>query len=391
MKNPKKIIPYSRQNISEEDIEFVNKVLRSEYLTNGPVVDKFEEKISKRFNSKYSTVVNSATSDLHISCLAMGLGKSDILWTVPNTFVATANCAIYCNAKIDFVDTEEKTNLISIDALKSKLEFAKKNNKLPKIVIPVHLCGQPTLQEEIFRLSKEYGFKIIEDASHSMGGSRNGELVGSCKWSHATIFSFHPVKIITSGEGGVVLSNSKDFDRKCKLFRTNGITRDRSLFINEDKGPWYYEQQSIGYNYKLSDIHSALGLSQLNKINKFVKERNRIADTYNTELKDLPIYLPHVLKGNRSTYHLYVIRIKDQKIKFSHKQIFKKLIEKGIKVNLHYYPVHLQPYYKSLGFKKKMFPVSEKYADQAISIPIFPGLKESEQLFVIEEISKLLN
>lgn len=391
MKNPKQIIPYSRQNISEEDIEFVNKVLRSEYLTDGPVVNKFEDTISKKFNSKYSTVVNSATSALHISCLAIGLGKNDLVWTVPNTFVATANCAIYCNAKIDFVDTEEKTNLISIDALKSKLEFAKKNNKLPKIVIPVHLGGQPTLQEKIYRLSKEYGFKIIEDASHSMGGSRNGELVGSCKWSHATIFSFHPVKIITSGEGGVVLSNCKDFDRKCKLSRTNGITRDRSLFVNEDEGPWYYEQQSIGHNYKLSDIHSALGLSQIKKIDKFVNERNKIANIYNAELKNLPIHLPHVLNGNRSTYHLYVIRLKDQKIKLSHKQIFKKLIEKGIKVNLHYYPVHLQPFYRNLGFKENMFPVSENYAKQAISIPIFPGLKESEQLFVIEEISKLLN
>jgi UDP-4-amino-4,6-dideoxy-N-acetyl-beta-L-altrosamine transaminase len=391
MKGLKKKIPYSRQNISEEDIECVNKVLRSEYLTNGPVVDEFEDTIKKKFNSKYATVVNSASSALHISCLAMGLGKNDTLWTVPNTFVATANCAIHCNASVDFVDIEEKTSLMCVEALKKKLKFAKKNNKLPKIIIPVHLGGQPTLQEEIYKLSLEYGFKIIEDASHSMGATRNGDLVGNCKWSHATVFSFHPVKIITSGEGGAVLSNDKEFDRKCKLFRSNGITRDRSFFHNKDKGPWYYEQQSIGFNYKLSDIHSALGLSQLNRLNKFIKERNRIADIYNTELKDLPIHLPKIINGNKSSYHLYIIRTIKEMTKYSHSELHNELINRGIKVNLHYYPVHLHPHYKSLGFKENMFPVSEKYAEQAISIPIFPGLTESQQSHVIEEISKLVN
>ena len=385
------MIPYSRQHISESDIEFINKVLRSDYLTSGPIVDQFEKSLKEKFGCDYSTVVNSATSALHISCLAMGLGKNDILWTVPNTFVASANCAIYCNAEIDFVDTDESTNLISVEALRVKLEIAKKNNKLPKILVPVHLSGQPTLQEEIYKLSTEYSFKIIEDASHSVGASRNDEPVGNCKWSHATVFSFHPVKIITSGEGGSVLSNDKEFDRKCKMIRTNGITRDRLKFQNEDKGPWYYEQQILGYNYRLSDIHSALGLSQLKKTSEFVDKRNKIANNYNSELKNLPVHLPYILDGNRSSYHLYIIRVMTEKIKISHREIHLKLIEKGIKVNLHYYPVHLQPFYRSLGFKEGMFPISEKYAQQAISIPIFPGLTESQQSYVVEEITKLLN
>jgi UDP-4-amino-4,6-dideoxy-N-acetyl-beta-L-altrosamine transaminase len=391
MKVLKKIIPYSRHCISEDDIEFVSKVLRSDFLTNGPIVEQFEKLLKKQFCSNYSTVVNSATSALHISCLAMGLGKNDILWTVPNTFVASANCAVYCNAEIDFVDIEEKTSLISVETLKIKLEIAKINNKLPKILIPVHLAGQPTLQEEIFKLSSEYNFKIIEDASHSVGASRNGETVGNCKFSHATIFSFHPVKTITTGEGGAVLSNDQEFDRKCKTLRTSGITRDRSFFSGEDKGQWYYEQQLLGYNYKLSDIHAALGISQLRKISKFVTERNKIAKNYDTELKNLPIHLPYILEGNKSTYHLYVIRLIKEKIKLSHKEIHSTLIKKGINVSLHYYPVHLQPFYRSLGFKEKMFPISEKYAQEAISIPIFPGLTESQQYYVIEKIKKLLN
>ncbi len=385
------MIPYSRQNISEDDIEFVNKVLRSDYLTSGPIVDQFEETIKNEFGCKYSTVVNSATSALHISCLALGLGKNDILWTVPNTFVASANCAIYCNAQIDFVDIDENSNLISIEVLNKKLEIAKKNNKIPKILVPVHLTGQPTLQEEIYNLSNEYGFKILEDASHSVGASRNKEPVGNCKWSHATVFSFHPVKIVTSGEGGAVLTNDSELDKKCKLLRTNGINRDSSFFINKNKGPWYYEQQLLGYNYKLSDIHSALGLSQLKKTSKFVVERNKIANNYDNELKDLPINLPYILDGNQSSYHLYVIRLMTKEIKLSHKEIHTKLIEKGIKVNLHYYPVHLQPFYRSLGFKENMFPVAEKYAQQAISIPIFPGLTENQQSYVVEEISRIIN
>ena len=383
------MIPYSRQNISEDDIEFVNKVLRSDYLTSGPIVDKFEKTIKNQFGCNYSTVVNSATSALHIACLALDLKKNDFLWTVPNTFVASANCAIYCNAQIDFVDIDENSGLLSVEALIQKLEIAKKNNKLPKILVPVHLTGQPTLQEEIYNLSVEYGFKILEDASHSVGASRNKESVGNCKWSHATVFSFHPVKIVTSGEGGAVLTNDNELDKKCKLLRTNGITRDKSLFMNENKGPWYYEQQLLGYNYKLSDIHSALGLSQLKKTSKFVMERNKIAKIYDKELKNLPINLPYILDGNQSSYH--VIRLIPNEIKLSHKEIHTKLIEKGINVNLHYYPVHLQPFYRTLGFKENMFPVSENYAKQAISIPIFPGLTENQQSYVVEEISKIIN
>ena len=384
------MIPYSRQNISEDDIEAVIKVLKSEFLTNGPIVNQFEIACSHNFKVKYCTSMNSATSALHVACLSLGLKKNDIVWTTPNTFVASANCALYCGAKIDFVDINSETNLIDIQLLSKKLDKAEKANKLPKIIIPVHLTGQPTNQEDIYKLSKKYNFKIIEDASHSMGAIRNKEPVGTCKWSDITIFSFHPVKIITTGEGGMILTNNVDVNHKAKLFRTSGITREKSYFDNKNLGPWYYEQLVLGYNYKMTDIQAALGMSQLKRLDAFVNERNEIAKSYNDELINLPIKLPFIMKENYSSFHLYVIRLEIDKIKITHKEVHQKLIEKGISVNLHYFPVHLHPFYQKLGFKNGMFPESEKYAEQAISIPIFPGLSNIDQEYIIKTLRKIL-
>ncbi len=384
------MIPYSRQNISEEDVESVIKVLKSDFLTNGPVIKKFESLCSEKFNAKYCISMNSATSALHVACLSLGLKKNDIVWTTPNTFVASANCALYCGAKIDFVDINSQTNLIDIELLGEKLSKAKKEKKLPKIIIPVHLTGQPTNQEEIYRLSKKYNFKIIEDASHSMGASRNKEPVGTCKWSDITIFSFHPVKIITTGEGGMILTNNTEVNNKAQLFRTSGITREKKYFKNKNLGPWYYEQLVLGYNYKLTDIQAALGISQLKRLNSFVNERNEIAKIYNAELSNLPLKLPHIIKENYSSFHLYVIRLENDKIKITHKEVHQKLIEKKIGVNLHYFPVHLHPLYQTIGFKNGMFPEAEQYAREAISIPIFPGLSNVDQEYIVESIRKIL-
>ena len=382
-------IPYGRQYIDERDVAAVKNVLKSDFLTQGPQVEFFEKDISKRVSSKYAVAVNSATSALHIACLAIGLGKGDILWTVPNSFVASANCGLYCGAKVDFVDIDSKTWNISIESLKKKLLQAKKQKKLPKILIPVHLGGNPSNQQDIFELSKKYGFKIIEDASHSIGASNNGEPVGSCKWSDITIFSFHPVKIITSGEGGVATTNDKYLFKRLNLFRTHGITKNKSDFVSKDTKEWLYEQHELGFNYRMTDIQAALGRSQLKKIDIFIKKRNQIASRYYEFLSGLPLKFQKIDKKIISSFHLFIIRWEED-VKISHEVFFKKLRNEGIMVNLHYIPIHLQPYYKQLGFKKGMFIESENYAESAISIPIYPKLSLSEQKFVSKSISKLL-
>lgn len=382
-------IPYGRQYIDERDVAAVKNVLKSDFLTQGPQVEFFEKDISKRVSSKYAVAVNSATSALHIACLAIGLGKGDILWTVPNSFVASANCGLYCGAKVDFVDIDSKTWNISIESLKKKLLQAKKQKKLPKILIPVHLGGNPSNQQDIFELSKKYGFKIIEDASHSIGASNNGEPVGSCKWSDITIFSFHPVKIITSGEGGVATTNDKYLFKRLNLFRTHGITKNKSDFVSKDTKEWLYEQHELGFNYRMTDIQAALGRSQLKKIDIFIKKRNQIASRYYEFLSGLPLKFQKIDKKIISSFHLFIIRLEED-VKISHEVFFKKLRNEGIMVNLHYIPIHLQPYYKQLGFKKGMFIESENYAESAISIPIYPKLSLSEQKFVSKSISKLL-
>ncbi len=383
------MIPYNKQYIDRDDINNVIKVLKSPLITQGNQVPKLEKKIAKRCNAKFAVAVNSATSALHIACLATDLKKDDILWTVPNTFVASANCGLYCGAKVDFVDIDNKTYNIDINKLEKKLKEAKKKNCLPKILVPVHFAGQPTKQDRIWKLSKLYNFTVIEDASHSFGASYKSIKVGSCKWSHMTIFSFHPVKMITTGEGGMVLTNNKKTANRIQMLRNSGITREKKLLKERNGGPWYYEQQMLGFNYRMTDIQAALGISQLNKLNKFIKKRNAIAKRYDFLLKDLPIQLPFIEKYTISSFHLYVIRLKNQSSR-SYKSIFSKLRRSGIGVNLHYLPVHLQPYYRLLGFKEGDFPISENYSSEALSLPMYYGLSESDQKKVVKQLTKII-
>jgi len=379
--------PFSRQSIDKKDINAVLKVLKSNFLTQGPTVKYFEKKIAKFVNCKFAVASNSGSSALHIACLALGIKKNDLVWTVPSTFAASANCAINCGANIDFVDIDKETFNISVEKLSVKLEEARKKKRLPKLIIPVHLGGQPTEQKKIWKLSKKYKFKILEDASHSIGAKHFGEPTGSCKWSHITVFSFHPVKIITTGEGGVALTNDKKVAYKMQMFRTNGITKERKRFIFKNKNsPWYYEQQNTGFNYRMSDISAALGLSQLKKINKFLKRRNQIANLYKKLLFGIPIKIQKILPQNYSSYHLFIISFDLKSCKYNYKQLFKKFREKKIFVNLHYMPLHLNPYFKKLGFKKKQYPVAESYAQNSLSIPIYYGLKKKEIYRIVQLI-----
>jgi len=380
------MIPYSKQNIADDDIKSVVKVLKSKILTQGKEVIKFEKNIAKFVGSKYSIAVSSASAALHLSCLALELKKNEILWTVPNTFIASASCALHCQAGVDFVDIDDATSNISIEKLKIKLINAKKKKCLPKVLIPVHFAGQPTQQKEIYNLSKKYKFKIIEDASHSLGSLHQKERVGSCKWSDLTVFSFHPVKPITTAEGGIITTNNKKHYEKLIKLRNHGISRNyKELKI---KSNWYYEQQLLGFNYRMNEIQAALGISQLKKINKFNASRNKIANFYFKHLKNLPIKLPLVKKENYSSFHLFVIKVDRNIIKRSYDKIYKDLIAKGLGVNLHYLPVHLHPVFKKIGFKKGDFPVSEKHASSAFSIPVFYDLKEHEQKKIIKILKK---
>jgi len=384
------MIPYSCQSISEDDIDAVVKVLRAELLTQGPTIPLFENAICDYTGSKYGVAVNSATSALHIACLALGLGEGDILWTTPNSFVASSNCALYCNAKVDFVDIDPSTWNMCVDALEQKLINAKKRNLLPKIIIPVHLCGLSCDMEKIQKLSEEYGFYIIEDASHAIGGYYKGKPIGSGYYSDITVFSFHPVKIITAGEGGMAMTNNKDLATKMGLYRSHGITRDGNLMHATPDGPWYYEQVDLGYNYRLTDIHAALGLSQFKKVDKFVQKRNDIANRYDMSLQKLPIISQLRPDNYYSAMHLYVIRLQLDKLERSHLEIFNEL-RNDILVNLHYMPIHLQPWYKKMGFRNGDFPNAELYYKEAISIPCFPDLTGDQFDFVIEKLHNIIN
>jgi UDP-4-amino-4,6-dideoxy-N-acetyl-beta-L-altrosamine transaminase len=379
------MIPYSRQNVTLEDIKEVNKVLKSNFLTQGPTVSIFERKIAKIVSAKYGVATNSATSALHVACLALGLNKNDYLWTTAISFVASANCGLYCNAKVKFIDIDSNTFNISIKELEKNLVEAKKNKKLPKIVVPVHLAGNPVDQEKIFKLSKKFGFKIIEDASHALGAFRNNEPVGSCKWSHIAVFSFHPVKIITTGEGGIAVTNNKYLSRKMKMFSEHGITKVSSEFKKKMPGYWYYEQQELGYNYRMSDIHAALGISQLKRLTKDNKIRNKIAKIYIESLKNLPVKFQEIPKENFSSYHLLIIWINDGAIKKKHKKLFQALRDNNILVNIHYIPIYKHPYH-SKNNNKNNFPISEQYYKSAISLPLFPQLKSYQQKKVIKII-----
>ncbi len=380
------MIPYSTQKIDKKDIKEVIKTLKSPFLTQGPKVTQFEKVISSSVNAKYAAATNSATSALHISCMALGFKKGDILWTTPNTFVASSNCALHLGGKVDFVDIDYLTGNIDLRLLEKKLIHAKKKGKLPKILVPVHFAGFPTEQDKIFRLSKKYKFKIIEDASHSLGAKYKNEKVGSCKWSDISIFSFHPVKIITTLEGGVAVTNNKLIYDKLKLFLNHGITKNQKKFKFKNKKLWYYEQQLLGLNFRMTDVSAALGLSQLKKLKSFVAVRNKIARNYNKHLSQKYLYIPKIEKNVLSSFHLYVIKVKNEYLKY-HEKLFNYLRKNKINVNLHYIPVHLHPYYRKLGFKKGDFKESEKHAQTSISIPIFPGLKLRQILKVCNLIN----
>ncbi len=383
------MIPYGRQEVTESDIDAVVRVLRSDFLTQGPAVPEFELAIANYVGAQYAVAVSSATAALHVACLALGLEAGDRLWTSPNTFVASANCGLYCGAAVDFVDIDEDTGNISILALKEKLLLAKQVATLPKIVVAVHFAGQPTDQEEIWKLSKEYGFSVIEDASHSIGASRSGLKVGNCRWSDITVFSFHPVKIITSAEGGMALTNDPQLNARMELFRSHGITRDpNKLIVGQDR-PWHYEQQELGFNYRMTDIQAALGSSQLNRIDTYVNARNHLALRYERLLKGLPLQSLSVRPMNRSAYHLYVIRL-DTRLESRRREIFLGMRKVGIGVNVHYTPVHLQPFYRGFGFKEGDFPAAERYAARAITLPLYPQLTEENQDRVIAELTELL-
>ncbi len=381
-------IPYSRQWIDNQDLREVEKVLKSDFITQGPKIDEFETEISRYVNSSYCIAVNSATSALHLACLALGLKKGDLFWTSPISFVASANCGIYCGAEVDFVDIHEDTFNIDVYSLEKKLHKAKTIGRLPKVIIPVHMAGQSSDAKKIYELVKPYNIKIIEDASHSIGGTYNNKKIGSCKFSDVTVFSFHPVKIITSGEGGAIVTNNKNIFNKVRLLRSHGINKNPKLFNNKNYEDWHYEQIELGFNYRITDIQASLGISQLKKIDVFIEKRNELAQKYYSMLKDQPLYLPVILDNVKSSFHLYIIRVKDKK---KHKTLFDYLRQNGILVNLHYIPIHLHPYYKKLGFKKGMFPKSEKYYSQAMSIPIFPQLKNFEQEFICEKIQEVIS
>jgi UDP-4-amino-4,6-dideoxy-N-acetyl-beta-L-altrosamine transaminase len=378
----KNIIPYGRQSIDNRDIKNVVNVLKSDFLTSGPIVEKFEKEIKKYCNSKFSVSANSATSALHIACLALGLSKGDILWTTPITFVASANCALYCNAKVDFVDIDSKTFNLSVSNLEKKLISAKKKGKLPKILIPTHLGGQSCEMDKIKQLSKKYHFSIIEDASHALGGKYKMEKVGNSKYSDITVFSFHPIKSITTAEGGIALTNNKNLAVKMKMYREHGIVRDPKKFKGKIEGPWVYQQQELGYNYRLSDVHAALGIGQLKRLNKFLIKRNQISLLYKKRLKELPIRFQENQVNIYSAKHLFIILV-DKKI---HLKLFKYLKKKKILVNIHYIPIFLHPYFKSQNFNIKNYENSMNYYKSAMSLPIHYVLTKKQQLYVITVI-----
>ena len=385
------MIPYGRQNINQADIDAVVEVLRSDFLTQGPVVPEFEKAVAAYCHANHAVAVNSATSALHIACLALGVGKGDLVWTSPITFVASANCALYCGAEVDFVDIDPQTYNLSVDLLKEKLFHAEKAGTLPKVVIPVHLCGQPCDMEGIHALSKHYGFKIIEDASHAIGGRYKDEPVGNCKYSDITVFSFHPVKIITTGEGGIALTNNEQLAKSMRLMRSHGITSDKADMVPcSPEELWNYQQIVLGFNYRMTDIHAALGLSQMQRLDVFVAKRRAIAKRYDKELSDLPVVTPWQHPDGYSSYHLYIIRLKLGELNKTHRQVYEALRTAGILVNLHYIPVYRQPYYEKMGFNAGYCQQSEKYYSEAISFPIYPGLTEELQSEVVEMLCKIL-
>jgi UDP-4-amino-4,6-dideoxy-N-acetyl-beta-L-altrosamine transaminase len=380
-------IPYGRHDINEDDIAAVEAVLKSDWLTQGPAVERFEQAVRTYCGAEYAVAVNSATSALHLACRALGLGFGDVMWTSPNTFVATANAALYCGASVDFVDIDERTYNMSTTALAEKLAKAREHGALPKIVMPVHFAGQSCDMREIGRLAEEFGFSVIEDASHAIGGRYLDRPVGDCRYSTISVFSFHPVKIVTSGEGGMAVTNNAGLAARMRQLSSHGVTRNPGLMKGLSHGPWYYEQIELGYNYRMTDMQAALGASQMQRINDFVRKRHAIAAQYNKALADLPVVLPWQNPDALSAYHLYPIQIDSSR---SREQVFTRLRSAGIGVNVHYIPVHTQPYYQTLGFKDKDFPVAEQYYGNAISLPLHPALDVVKQDIVVKELRKAL-
>ena len=385
------MIPYGRQDINQQDINAVVEVLKSDFLTQGPQVPAFEQAIIDACDAKYAVAVNSATSALHIACLALGLGNDDWLWTTPNTFVASANCALYCGAKVDFVDIDPRTYNLCAKQLEKKLIAAQKVGKLPKIVIPVHFSGQSCDMQAIHELAKKYGFSIIEDASHAIGGKYKGEPIGNSRYSDITVFSFHPVKIVTTAEGGMAVTNNAKLAEQLNLLRSHGITRDEELMTKAADGPWYYQQIELGYNYRMTELQAALGLSQMQRLEAFVIKRHELASRYDNLLHDLPITLPWQHPDSYSARHLYVIRLQLEQINITHLDVFNALRAAGIQANLHYIPVHMQPYYQKMGFASGQFPEAEKYYKEAISIPLFSAMTEGQQDNVCSTLKTILS
>ena len=382
------MIFYGKQSIDQNDIDAVVEVLKSDFLTQGPAIEKFEKCVAEYCGAKYAVAVTSATAALHISCLATGLGKGDILWTSPITFTASANCGRYCGADVDFVDIDPSTYNMSIAELEKKLQAAEIK---PRVVVPVHLAGQSCEMDKIYKLSQKYGFKVIEDASHAIGADYKETKVGCCKYSDMTVFSFHPVKIVTTGEGGMVLTNDKDLYEKLVLYRSHGITRDPKLMTGTADGPWYYQQIDLGFNYRMTDMQAALGYSQMQKVNEFVSKRRYLAKCYNELLKNINgIQLPDQNEDTKSSWHLYVVRVDFSKISKTKNQIFAEMKEKGICLNLHYIPVHTQPYYENLGFKGGDFPNSEKYYEEAFTLPLYYSLTDEQQDHIVKSLVEVL-
>ena len=384
------MIPYGRQEITQEDIDAVVEVLKSDFLTQGPKVPEFENAVASHVGAKFGVAVNSATSALHVACAALGLGERDWLWTSPVTFVASANCGLYCGANVDFVDIDPRTYNLCLDALERKLEQAREQDRLPKVVVPVHLCGQPCDMERIKALSERYGFRIVEDASHAIGGKYQGEFIGSGRYSDITVFSFHPVKIVTTAEGGMAVTNDAELAQRMEMLRSHGITRDPARMTHESDGPWYYQQVDLGFNYRMTELQAALGVSQMARLDDFVKRRHELARRYDELLADLPVVTPWQHPDSYSGLHLYVIRLKLAEIRASHREVFESLREQGIGVNLHYIPVHTQPFYAAMGFAPDDFPESMRYYNEAISIPMYHGLTFEQQDTVVAALKEAL-
>ena len=384
------MIYYGKQDINEADIQAVEAVLRSDFLTQGPAIERFEQRVAQYCGVKYAVAVCNATSALHIACLAAGLGKGDLLWTSPITFVASANCARYCGADVDFVDIDENTYNMSVSALEQKLQEAKRQGRLPNIVVPVHMAGQSCDMRAIKKLSEEYGFTLLEDASHCIGADYADTKVGSCAYSDMAVLSFHPVKIITTGEGGMVLTNDAALYERLCLYRSHGITRDPKHMTKESDGDWYYQQVALGFNYRMTDIQAALGVSQMDRLDAFVARRRALAARYDELLRDLPLKTPFVMDGAQPSWHLYIVRIDFDRVHKTKQQIFVDMREKGVALNLHYIPVHTQPYYEALGFRAEHCPAAVEYYREALTLPLYPSMTDAEQEMAARALREVL-